>query len=80
MRRPGGRTGPPSEDIFATTGFGEDPGSDYDVADFDFDKDTERMVQGYGDMEASGTDLSKFKGRGGKILIYQGPARRARGA
>ena len=32
------------------------------------------MVQGYADMEASGTDLSKFKERGGKLLIYQGLA------
>ena len=32
------------------------------------------MVQGYADMEASGTDLSKFKERGGKLLIYQGVA------
>jgi Tannase and feruloyl esterase len=54
--------------------FSEDLGPDYDVTDFDFDKDPERMVQSYQDMEASGTDLSKFKGRGGKLLIYQGLA------
>jgi hypothetical protein len=54
--------------------FAEDPGSDYDVADFDFAKDPDRMVQSYADMEASGTELSKFKERGGKLLIYQGLA------
>jgi Tannase and feruloyl esterase len=54
--------------------FAEDLGPDYDVADFDFDKDPQRMVQSYQDMEASGTDLSKFKERGGKLLIYQGLA------
>jgi feruloyl esterase len=55
-------------------GFAEDPGPDYDVASFDFDKHPGSLVQGYADMEASGTDLSKFKARGGKILIYQGLA------
>ena len=60
------------KDTLRYTGFTEDPGPDYDVADFDFDKDPELLVQGYSDMEASGTDLSKFKARGGKLLIYQG--------
>jgi feruloyl esterase len=54
--------------------FAEDPGRNYDVVKFDFDKDPESMIQGYAEMEASGTDLSKFKGRGGKLLIYQGLA------
>jgi Tannase and feruloyl esterase len=62
------------KDTLRHTGFTEDPGSHYDVAHFDFDKDPELLVQGYSDMEASGTDLSKFKGRGGKLLIYQGLA------
>jgi Tannase and feruloyl esterase len=59
-------------DTIRYTGFPYDPGPEYDVADFDFDKDPERLVQGYSDMEASGTDLLKFKARGGKLLIYQG--------
>jgi hypothetical protein len=63
-----------AEDELRHYSFAEDPGPDYDVIDFDFDKDPERMIQGYADMEASGTDLSKFKERGGKILIYQGLA------
>ena len=54
------------------TGFTEDPGPNYDVANFDFDKDPELLVQGYSDTDASGTDLSEFKARGGKLLIYQG--------
>jgi pimeloyl-ACP methyl ester carboxylesterase len=62
------------EDELRHYSFAEDLDPDYDVADFDFDKDPERMVQSYEDMEASGTDLSKFKGRGGKLLIYQGLA------
>jgi hypothetical protein len=62
------------EDELRHYSFAEDQGSDYDVVAFDFDKDPERMVPGYEDMEASGTDLSKFKERGGKLLIYQGVA------
>jgi feruloyl esterase len=55
-------------------GFAEDPGPDYDVVNFDFDKDPQRLVQTYVNREASGTDLSAFKGRGGKLLIYHGLA------
>ena len=80
LARPGRRAGlarrtkPPSRMSSRYYSFAEDPGPDYDVAAFDFDKDPERMVQSYGDMEASGTDLSKFEARGGKLLIYQGLA------
>ena len=35
------------EDELRHYSFAEDPGSGYDVADFDFDKDPKRMVQGY---------------------------------
>jgi feruloyl esterase len=53
------------------TGFAEDPGPDYDVVDFDFDKDPERLIQAYVNREAGGTDLSNFKARGGRLLVYQ---------
>jgi feruloyl esterase len=62
------------EDELRHYSFAEDLALDYDVAAFDFDKDPERMVQSYSDMEASGTDLSKFEARGGRLLIYQGLA------
>ena len=52
-------------------GFVEDPGPGYEV---DFEKDPERLKDGYANRTADGTDLSKFKGRGGKLLIYQGLA------
>jgi Tannase and feruloyl esterase len=52
-------------------GFVEDPGPGYEV---DFDKDPERLKDGYANRTADGTDLSKFKERGGKLLIYHGLA------
>ena len=55
-------------------GFAEDPGPDYDVDNFDFDKDPQILAQTYVNREASGTDLSKFKARRGKLLIYGGLA------
>ncbi len=55
-------------------GFPEDPGPDYDVLNFDFDRDPARMIETYVDFEACGTDLSKFQEGGGKLLVYQGLA------
>jgi Tannase and feruloyl esterase len=55
-------------------GFAGDPGVQYDVINFDFDKDPQVLAQTYVNREASGTDLSAFKGRGGKLLIYHGLA------
>ena len=52
-------------------GFVEDPGPGYEV---DFEKDPERLKDGYANRTADGTDLSTFKERGGKLLIYQGLA------
>jgi feruloyl esterase len=56
-------------------GFPRDPGPDYDLKDFDFDRDT-KILQRAVDTNyvADGTDLAKFKSRGGKLLIYQGAA------
>ena len=62
------------EDTLRFYGFAEDPGPNYDVINFDFDKDPQRLTQTYVNREANGTDLSKFKARGGKLLIYQGLA------
>jgi Tannase and feruloyl esterase len=53
-------------------GFAADPGPGYDVINFDFDKDPQVLAQTYVNREASGTDLSKFKARGGKLLVYHG--------
>ncbi len=62
------------EEILRFYGFPEDPGPDYDVANFDFDRDPARMIETYVDLEAGGTDLSEFQERGGKLLVYQGLA------
>jgi feruloyl esterase len=53
-------------------GLPEDPGPDYDIAGFDFDKDPEPVRRTAASRDADDTDLSKFKARGGKLLIYQG--------
>jgi feruloyl esterase len=50
----------------------EDPGLGYDVANFDFDKEPQRVRRAAASGDANGTDLSKFKARGGKLLVYQG--------
>ena len=71
----GARTEPPSRILFATLASPKTRAPTTTSPHFDFDKDPELLVQGYSDMEASGTDLSKFKARGGKLLIYQGLAR-----
>jgi hypothetical protein len=40
----------------------------YDIARFDFDKDPSRMTWIREMMDATDTDLSKFRSRGGKII------------
>jgi Tannase and feruloyl esterase len=62
------------EHILRFYGLGEDPGAGYDARSFDLDRDVERLKRTYVNREAGGTDLSKFKARSGKLLIYQGLA------
>jgi feruloyl esterase len=54
-------------------GFLQDPGPDYTIDQFDFDRDPALLVLGR-NREAGGTDLSKFRTHGGKILIWHGLA------
>jgi feruloyl esterase len=54
-------------------GFVQDPGSNYSVDQFDFDRDPALLVAGL-NRDAGGTDLAKFRARGGKILIWHGLA------
>ena len=63
-----------AEYILRFYGLGEDPGPGYDVRSFDLERDVERLKRTYVNREAGGTDLSKFKARKGKLLIYQGLA------
>lgn len=44
----------------------------YDIARFDFDKDPSRMTRIREMMDATDTDLSRFRSRGGKIIMYHG--------
>jgi feruloyl esterase len=54
-------------------GFDDDPGPDYNVLDFDFDKDPMRLKKAIDeDLVADGTDLGAFKNHGGKLLLYHG--------
>jgi feruloyl esterase len=54
--------------------FQDDPGERYRAADFDFDKDPPRLAFMANIYNAMNADLSKFKARGGKLLMYHGLA------
>jgi feruloyl esterase len=49
-------------------------GSDWKVADFDFDRDYKRFGTGVQEslLNAANPDLRKFKAAGGKLMLYQG--------
>ena len=50
-------------------------GADYDPYDFDFGKDMETVDNLLSsELNANSTDLSKFIGRGGKLIVYSGSA------
>jgi len=59
-------------ETFRYLGFASDPGSSWNVGDFDFDRDYKRL----GTMEAlytgSNPDLRTFKAAGGKLICWQG--------
>ena len=44
----------------------------FDLAKFDFNKDPARMAWIHEILDATDTDLARFKGRGGKLLMYYG--------
>jgi feruloyl esterase len=46
--------------------------ANWDVMSFDLDADLARAIKNAGFIEASDPDLSKFKARGGKLLLYHG--------
>jgi feruloyl esterase len=52
--------------------FREDAGEAYELADFDLDRDPERLEHMARLFNADDPDLGKFEARGGKLLIYQG--------
>jgi hypothetical protein len=59
-------------DFLRYMAFQDDPGERYRASDFDFDKDPPRLAFMAAIYNAMGTDLSRFKARGGKLLLYQG--------
>lgn len=59
-------------DLFRYLSFAEDPGPGFRLEDFDFDRDPPRlgaMAQIY---TGANPDLTEFKSRGGKLLLYHG--------
>jgi len=59
-------------DLFRYIGFFPDPGPDWKVSDFDFDRDYKRLGMMETMYSGSNPDLRKFKANGGKIISYQG--------
>jgi feruloyl esterase len=49
----------------------------YTLASFDFNKDPSRLESIHAILDATDTDLARFKGRGGKLLMYFGWADQA---
>jgi feruloyl esterase len=62
------------QDFLRYMAFQDDPGERYQVTDFDFDKDPPRLAFMAGLYNAMNPDLSRFKARGGKLLMYHGLA------
>lgn len=54
--------------------FPDDPGENYSVMQFDLDKDPVRMRPMSEIYNATNPDLSKFRERGGKLIMYHGLA------
>jgi feruloyl esterase len=52
--------------------FPDDPGENYGILQFDFDKDPERMRPMSEIYNAMNPDMSKFRDRGGKLIMYHG--------
>ena len=60
-----------AETFFRYAGFGK-PDPNYDVHRFDFDKDPARLDEMRALVNANNPDLSDFRSRGGKLIMYHG--------
>jgi len=74
LQGPGGTRG--TEDVFGQTfmkymAFGK-PDPNYDWSTFDFETDPDKIQNALALLNASDPDVSRFKGRGGKIVMYFG--------
>jgi feruloyl esterase len=61
-----------SLEFFRYMAFQEDPGENYSLFDFDFDKDPPRLEYMANIMNSDNSDLEAFRRRNGKLLIYHG--------
>jgi feruloyl esterase len=69
MPEPGGGPRPTPPMSFAHLGHGD---KNWDWKTFDLDKDLALAVENGGTIEATNPDLSAFRNRGGKIIMYHG--------
>lgn len=58
--------------IVAFKAFFNDPGPSMSLADFDFERDPQRLALTESFYNAQNPDLRRFKARGGKLLLYHG--------
>jgi len=63
---------PMLNDFVAYMAFDPDPGPGFTMMDFDFDKDPPRLQKMEAIYSATNPDLSAFRERGGKIIMYHG--------
>ena len=61
-----------SRDFLRYMAFQDDPGETYAVGQFDFDRDPARLALMAGMYNATSPDLSRFRARNGKLIVYQG--------
>ncbi|MDY6946855.1 MAG: tannase/feruloyl esterase family alpha/beta hydrolase [Pseudomonadota bacterium] len=61
-----------AEEGFRFLFFWPDPGPSWKLSDFDFDRDSRRMVLRQVLYDSSNPDLRKFKAAGGKLLMLEG--------
>ena len=59
-------------DFLRYAAFLDDPGESYSAAKFDFDTDPQRLATMAAIYNSTDPDLSAFKARGGKLLMYHG--------
>jgi Tannase and feruloyl esterase len=67
-----GRGAEIGQDFLRYMAFEEDAGPGFDPLSFDFDRDPSRLTAMARLYDASNPDLSKFKARGGKLIMYSG--------
>ena len=61
-----------ADDFLRYMAFAEDPGAGYNALAFDFDRDPGRMGTMAAIYNSDGPDLSAFRKRGGRMIIYHG--------